>query len=102
MCLFGNLDRNFNHAQHTVAIYPTTYTGNVKVQGSCLIGVPGSDDASHDWFDVTGNIALSDSSDVFCRSFKVNANWVRVLSYPDDANSSIAKPTQKLKNIDID
>ena len=89
--LFGNLDRNFNHAQHSVAIYPTTYTGNVKVQASCLLGAPGSDDASKDWFDVTGNIAVSNSSDVFCRSFKVNANWVRVLSYPDNANSSIAK-----------
>lgn len=89
--LFGNLDRNFNHAQHSVAIHPSTYTGNVKVQASCLLGAPGSDDASNDWFDVTGNIALTSDSNVFCRSFKVNANWVRVLSYPDDANSSITK-----------
>jgi len=89
--LFGNLDRNFEHARHSVAIYPSTYTGNVKVQASCMIGAPNSDDASNDWFDVTGNIALSATSNIVHRTFQVNANWVRVISYPDDANSSITK-----------
>ncbi len=89
--MFGNLDRNFNDAQHSVAIWPSTYTGNVKIQASCLLGAPGSDDTSHDWFDVTSNIALSDSSSIVYRSFRVNANWVRVVSYPDDANSTITK-----------
>lgn len=89
--LFGNLDRNFSHAQHSVAVYPSTYTGNIKVQASCLLNAPGSDDASADWFDVTSNIALSAESNVFHRTFRVNANWVRVVSYPDNTDSTIQK-----------
>jgi len=89
--LFGNLDRNFSDAQHSVAIFPSTYTGNVRIQASCLLTTPNSDDASDDWFDITSNIAISNSSDIVHRTFKVNANWVRVLSYPDNANSSITK-----------
>lgn len=90
--LLGNLDRNFSDAQHSVAIYPSTYTGNVKIQASCLLSAPSSDDASADWFDVTGNIAITGaSSNIVHRTFRVNANWVRVVSYPDDANSTISQ-----------
>jgi hypothetical protein len=56
-----------------------------------LLSAPSSDDASADWFDVTSNIPLTNESNVFHRTFKVNANWVRVVSYPDDANSAITK-----------
>lgn len=90
--LLGNLDRNFSDAQHSVAVYPNTYTGNIKIQASCLLSAPSSDDASADWFDVTSNIAITDaSSSIVHRTFQVNCNWVRVISYPDNANSSITK-----------
>lgn len=79
--LLGNLDKNFQNAQHTVAVYPNAYTGQVTVQGSCIIGTPDSDDASAHWFDVT-NIDISDSSNVTHTSFSVNCNWVRVVSKP--------------------
>jgi len=82
--LYGNLERNFSYAQHTMAIHAQGYTGQVQIQASCLTSVPDSDDESPDWFTVatldvddpqnTGNIVLS--------TFTVNCNWVRVLHYP--------------------
>lgn len=88
---FGNLDRNFKDAQHSVAIYHSTYTGNIKIQASCLVTTPQGEDNSHDWFDVTSNIAVTGAStDILHRTFALNCNWVRVISYPNNADSTIS------------
>jgi len=87
---FGNLDSNFQNAQHSVAVYHSTYTGNIKIQASCLHTTPDADDAHSDWFDVVSNVAISGTTDILHKSFSVNCNWVRVISYPDDANSTIS------------
>ena len=86
--LYGNLDRNFNNAQHTIAVYPEAYTGQVTVQASCLKSVPSSDDDSIDWFDVE-NMDITSSSNISHTTFQVNCNWVRILSKP--TSGSIAK-----------
>lgn len=82
--LYGNLDRNFQNALHTIAITAPGYTGQVIVQGSCVSSVPDSDDASPDWF----NVSILDLADpqttgnIVQTSFAINCNWVRVLHYP--------------------
>lgn len=86
----GNQDRNFQNAQHSIAIYTTSYTGNLTVQASCLEGVPENDDTSPDWFSVA-EIELDDYSGITHRTFVVNANWVRVVSKPADSNSSVTQ-----------
>ena len=80
--LFGNQDRNFSHALHSIAIYPNAYTGNITIQGSCIENTPNSDDASTDWFDVESNISLSASSSIYHKTFTLNANWLRILHTP--------------------
>ena len=88
---FGNLDRNFQDAKHSIAIYPTTYTGNVKIQASCLPTTPNSDATSDDWFDLSAKIAITGaSSAIIHKTYSVNANWIRLVSYPDNADSTIA------------
>jgi len=86
--LFGNLDRNFQNAQHSMAIYTTEYTGNVVIQISCFENVPESDNASTDWVTVE-TIPMANVSTITARTFSVNANWVRLLSYPDDETGTI-------------
>lgn len=88
--MYGNQDRNFSHALHTIGMYTNTFTGNLKVQASCLESTPHTEDNSSDWFDVS-NIALSNVSGITHHTFQVNANWVRVLSYPSDTSSSLTK-----------
>ena len=83
--LYGNQERNFNKAQHTIAVYPAAYTGQVIVQASCLSGVPQSDDESKDWFNVT-TLDLSNASSIAYSSFNVNCNWVRILSLPESGS----------------
>ena len=83
--MYGNLDRNFADAQHTLAIYPNTYTGQVTIQASCLTGQPDNDDASTDWFDVQ-NIDLSNTSSISHTTFNMNCNWVRILSKPSSGS----------------
>jgi len=88
--LFGNLDRNFTNAQHTLGIYTDTYTGNIVIQGSCIEGTPDSDDTSSDWFTIE-TIPLANVSGILNRTFQMNLNWVRILDYHTDGNSSVTK-----------
>lgn len=88
--MFGNLERNFNHAQHSVAIYTHTYTGNAKIQASCVVGVPEGDDDSKEWFDII-TLPLSNVSGITHHTFQVNCNWVRVVHYPDTESSVMSK-----------
>lgn len=88
--LLGNLDRNFQNARHSIAIYTENYTGKVVIQASCLLNAPGSDDASKDWFDVD-TVELENHSQIVHRTFVVNANWIRVLSYPENTDSVITQ-----------
>ena len=90
--LYGNQDRNFGDMLHSIAVYPSSYTGNIKIQASCIESVPDNDDTSSDWFTVVSDVALSASSDILHRTFNVNANWVRVLHTPSNSNTgSITK-----------
>lgn len=86
--LVGNQDRNFPNALHSIAVYPSSYTGNLTIQASCLESVPNSDDASTDWFNVTSNIALTSESNIVHRTFTVNANWIRILHTPTSGSIS--------------
>jgi len=79
--IYGNADRNFNHSLHSLAIYPSTYSGEITIQGSCLENPPSSDDASTDWFDIS-NVSLTSSSVLTHRTFQVNANWLRIKHVP--------------------
>jgi len=88
--MFGNLDRNFSHAQHSIGMYVTNFTGNLVVQGSCLEGTPDTDDASSDWFNVS-TVSTTSASNIIHQTFIVNANWIRVLSYPSDTDSKLTK-----------
>lgn len=88
--LYGNLDHNFVNAQHSIALYTTSYTGNITIQGSCLQGVPDTDDVSKDWFNIT-TLALSNSSVITHRTFSVNVNWIRVIHTPDNSSGTIDK-----------
>lgn len=80
--LYGNLEKNFVDSQHTIGIYTTTYTGNITIQGSCLIGVPDTDDMSKDWFNIE-TVSLSNSNIITHRTFSVNANWIRIIHTPN-------------------
>lgn len=85
--LYGNQDRNFNHALHTIAIFPNNYSGNIDIQGSCIEGTPDSDDASTDWFNIVNDVNFASSSNVYNKTFTINANWIRVLHKPDSDNA---------------
>jgi hypothetical protein len=87
--MFGNLDRNFINAQHTLGIYTSTYTGNIIIQGSCIESTPDSDEASTDWFAIE-TIPLANTSAITNRTFQMNLNWIRILEYPDDGNSVVS------------
>jgi hypothetical protein len=77
----GNVDRNFNHSLHSLAIYPSGYSGTITIQGSCLENSPNSDEASLDWFDIS-DFSLTTSSVLTHKTFKVNANWIRIKHVP--------------------
>lgn len=79
--MYGNADRNFNHSLHSLAIYPSSYSGVITIQGSCLENAPNSDDASTDWFNIS-NVSLTASSVLTHRTFQVNANWLRIKHVP--------------------
>lgn len=83
----GNQDRNFSQALHSLAVYPSAYTGNITIQGSCIEGTPNSDDASSDWFEIE-KFALTSESSIVHRTFQVNANWIRIIHTPDSGDIS--------------
>lgn len=87
----GNQLGNFINSQHSMAIYPNTFTGNIWIQGSCLSSTPNQDDTINwDWFNIQ-QISLSNSSTIQFVTFVMNANWLRVKYVPDDNVSSISK-----------
>lgn len=88
--MYGNVDRNFLYAQHTIGIYTNTFTGNITIQGSCLSGVPEQEHDSIDWFNITTK-SLSNTNTITHETFSVNANWIRIKYTPDDANSTVTK-----------
>lgn len=88
--LLGNLDRNFQNARHSIAVYTQSYTGRVVIQASCLLNVPSSNHTSNDWFDVA-SAELENHTSIVHRTFVVNANWIRVVSYPANSTSSITQ-----------
>ena len=80
--MFGNLAKNFQNSQHTIAVYPTAaYTGQVTVQASCITGSPATSDVSTDWFNVK-NIDMTANTQIRHETFTVSANWIRVVSKP--------------------
>tara|TARA_B100000900_G_C20534860_1_gene697935 strand:+ start:289 stop:1017 length:729 start_codon:yes stop_codon:yes gene_type:complete len=96
--MYGNLSKNFQNAQHTVAVYPASaYTGQVTVQASLITGVPDSDDVSTDWFDVT-NIDMSANTQIRTETFSVSANWVRVVSKPTSSDDTANLTKVLLRN----
>lgn len=80
--LYGNLERNFSNAQHTMAMYLSSFTGNITIQGSCITSVPPSDNASKEWFNIEEFSVTDANVSVVTKTFVVNCNWVRVLSEP--------------------
>lgn len=93
--MFGNVNKNFQNCQHTVAVYPASaYTGQVTIQASCLTAVPDSDNTSTDWFDVR-NIDMTANTQIRTETFSVSANWVRLVSKPT-ASTETANLTKVL------
>jgi len=86
--LQGNQSYNFVNAQHTIAVYTDTYTGNIEVHATCMPNAPS--DNGKEWFVVT-KIPLANVSGVTPYTFQVNANWIRIAHTPDDANSVITQ-----------
>lgn len=80
--LKGNLESNFNDAQHSLAVYLDNYIGNIIIQASCFIAVPDSDESSTDWFIVDTIPVNNANTSIVNTSFIVNCNWVRVVSEP--------------------
>ena len=82
--LYGNLERNFPDACHSMAIFLDGYTGNIDVQASCLSNVPDTEDQSTDWFIVKSmQITADNANSTVTTNFTVNCNWIRVVSTPD-------------------
>jgi hypothetical protein len=80
--LLGNVYRNSLNAQHSLAIYLSSFVGDIRIQASCVGGSPNTDDTSLDWFDVyTETVAVADSS-ILEHTFQVNANWIRIVFEP--------------------
>jgi len=80
--LLGNLERNFNDATHTLALYLDSFTGNIQIQASCITAVPATEDQSTDWFTVN-EITINDANTtIYPTSFTANCNWVRIVSLP--------------------
>jgi hypothetical protein len=75
---FGNSDRT---TLHSFGFYTTGYTGNITIQGSCIEGVPGSDDASTDWFTIS-TTPLANVTSITENTFEMNVNWLRVIHTP--------------------
>tara|TARA_B110000444_G_scaffold243291_1_gene261559 strand:+ start:392 stop:1210 length:819 start_codon:yes stop_codon:yes gene_type:complete len=96
--MYGNLNKNFQNAQHTVAVYPASaYTGQVTVQASLLSSVPDSDDISIDWFDVK-NIDMTANTQIRTETFSVSANWVRIVSKPTTSDTTANLTKVLLRN----
>ena len=86
----GNQARNFSHCLHSIAIHPDTYTGNLKVQASCVENTPSTANNSSDWFDVS-SVSLTANSTIYHNTFQVNANYIRVLSEASAGNISLVQ-----------
>lgn len=85
--LYGNLNRNFQNAQHTVAFYPSNFEGQVVVQASCFTSVPQTEYYSgSDWFDVVTLDIEEETSNIQYASFVCNCNWVRLVILPQSGS----------------
>lgn len=85
--MYGNLEKNFQNAQHSIALYPDNYTGQVAIQASCLTGVPSTEDTSKEWFTVK-TLDFANQANISHTTFQVNCNWVRVVSTPTSGSIS--------------
>lgn len=82
--LYGNLNRNFQNAQHTVAFYPDNFSGQVVVQASCFTNTPQTEYYSgSDWFDVATIDVAEASNSIQYTNFVCNCNWVRLVILPE-------------------
>jgi hypothetical protein len=89
--LTGNQLGNFINSQHSMVIYPSTFTGNIWIQGSCLTSVPDQEDTVNwDWFNIK-QISLTEANTAQYASFIINANWLRIKYIPDNNVSVISK-----------
>lgn len=86
--MFGNLEKNYQNAQHSIALYPDSFTGQVAIQASCITGVPSTEDTSKEWFTVE-TLDFVDQQSISHNTFRVNCNWVRVVATP--TSGSITK-----------
>lgn len=89
--LTGNQMGNFINSQHSMAIYPQTFTGNIWIQGSCLVSLPDQEDTvDWDWFNIQ-QISLANANVAQYVTFVINANWLRIKYIPDNNTSVITK-----------
>jgi len=85
--LFGNQDSNYQHSEHTVALYLSNFVGNVYIQGSALESTPSQET---DWYniDIQGDagqpgIPYSTSyNGIDPFNFSLNTNWIRIKAEP--------------------
>lgn len=85
----GDAQLGFADGLHTVAIYLTSFTGTLWVQGSLEDQAPDSD---ADWFEINitpnqFNVAYADETGIDVFNFIANVTWVRFVYEPDVLNS---------------
>lgn len=89
--LTGNQMGNFINSQHSMAIYPQTFTGNIWIQGSCLLTTPDAEDTVNwDWFNIQ-QLTLANANTAQYVTFAINTNWLRIKYIPDDNVSVISQ-----------
>lgn len=84
----GDAQEGRHDGLHTIAIYSTDFTGQFWVQASLENTAPNLDT---DWFDlniggITDYIDIVDSDTLQTLNFITNAQWIRFVYDPDDAN----------------
>ena len=104
--MYGNLDRNFTNAQHTIAFYPAQYTGQVLVQASSLSSAPSPEDDSDHWYTLstldishkylaTGNVIITETP-LGTSTGSVSSLGLTALVITDNENSNVETNTSTL------
>ena len=63
-----------------IAIFPQLQWKYFNTSSCILEGTPDNDDASTDWFNIVNDVNLA-TSNVYNKTFTINANWIRCLTY---------------------
>jgi hypothetical protein len=77
----GNQENNYSESQHSMSIYTQEFSGSLTIQGSLLENSPQSSYPNSEWADIF-TVNLSNTSSIQHFTFKINTNWLRIVSHP--------------------